>query len=80
MTGNDLVDFVDHQLFPYLSKFKEKADSPKTIEYKIGEIFSEVKNKIHSGYNLREILELADSLPFNSADEKHELSHFMKPR
>ena len=57
MTGNDLVDFVDDNLFPYLSKFKEKADSPKTIEYKIGEIFSELKNKIQSGYNLREIIE-----------------------
>jgi len=80
MTGNDLVEFVNTKLFPYLSKFKEKADSPKTIEYKIGEIFSEVKNKIHSGYNLREILELADSLTFNSADEKHELSHLYEAK
>jgi type I restriction enzyme M protein len=36
MTGNDLVQFVDGKLFLYLSKFKEKADNPKTIEYKIG--------------------------------------------
>lgn len=80
MTGNDLVEFVDTKLFPYLSKFKEKADSPKTIEYKIGEIFSELKNKIQSGYNLREIIELADALIFSSAKDKHELSHLYEAK
>ncbi len=80
MTGKDLVQFVDFRLFPYLSKFKEKADSPKTIEYKIGEIFSELKNKIQSGYNMREIIELADALEFRSSDEKHELSHLYEAK
>ena len=69
MTGPDLVQFVDHKLFPYLASFKQKADNPQTIEYKIGEIFSELKNKIQSGYNLREILEYADELPFRSQKE-----------
>ena len=80
MEGPVLVEFVNTNLFPYLAGFKQRADNPKTIEYKIGEIFSEVKNKIHSGYNLREILELADSLTFNSADEKHELSHLYEAK
>lgn len=74
MTGPDLVEFVDNELFPYLAKFRELTDDPNTIEYKIGEIFYEIKNKIKSGYNLREILESADSLYFNSSQEKHELS------
>jgi len=80
MTGPDLVQFVDGKLFPYLSKFKEKADSPKTIEYKIGEIFSELKNKIQSGYNLREIIEYADALEFRSTIDKHELSHLYESK
>ena len=80
MTGPDLVAFVDGQLFPYLAKFKEKADSPQTIEYKIGEIFSELKNKIQSGYNLREILEYADELPFRASTDKHELSHLYESK
>ena len=80
MTGPDLVQFVDLKLFPYLSKFKEKADNPQTIEYKIGEIFSELKNKIQSGYNLREIIELADGLPFRSTKDKHELSHLYESK
>lgn len=80
MTGPDLVQFVDLQLFPYLAGFKPKADNPQTIEYKIGEIFSELKNKIQSGYNLREILEYADELPFRSTKDKHELSHLYESK
>jgi type I restriction enzyme M protein len=64
MTGSDLVEFVDGELFPYLAGFKAKTDDPQTLEYKVGEIFSELDNKIKSGYNLREILEYADTLPF----------------
>jgi type I restriction enzyme M protein len=46
MTGDDLTDFVNGKLFPYLKKFKTQADSADTIEYKIGEIFSELKNRV----------------------------------
>ena len=74
MTGDDLRDFVDDKLFPYLRGFKQRATSPDTVEYKIGEIFGEVKNKIQSGYNLREIIEHIDELSFRSQNEKHELS------
>jgi type I restriction enzyme M protein len=75
LTGDDLKDFVDHKLFPYFKKFKISAESPETIEYKIGEIFNELKNKIQSGYNLREVLNLVDELRFQSKTEKHEMSH-----
>ena len=80
MTGPDLVEFVDGKLFPYLAKFKQEAESANTIEYKIGEIFSELKNKIQSGYNLREILEYADQLPFRASTDKHELSHLYESK
>ena len=75
LTGDDLMDFVDGELFPYLKSFKQRADNANTIEYKIGEIFSEIKNKIQSGYSLRDALEKVDQLRFRSQDEKHELSH-----
>lgn len=75
LTGDDLVDFVNIQLFPYLKKFKSDAESADTIEYKIGEIFSELKNRIQSGYNLREVINLIDQLRFRTHAEKHEMSH-----
>jgi type I restriction enzyme M protein len=75
-----LRDFVDQKLLPYLRGFKQRADSPNTIEYKIGEIFGELKNKLKSGYNLREVIELIDTLRFNSQTEKHELSELYEAK
>jgi type I restriction enzyme M protein len=80
MTGDDLRDFVNQTLFPYLHRFKEKADNSKTLEYKIGEIFGEIKNKIQGGYNLRDIIEHIDELRFGSQAEKHELSHLYEAK
>ncbi len=74
MTGPDLTQFVDSKLFPTLRKFQETAQSAKTLEYKIGEIFAELRNKITSGYNLREVINLIDQLHFQSAEDKHEMT------
>ena len=74
MTGPDLQQFVDTKLFPALKKFQETASSANTLEYKIGEIFAELRNKITSGYNLREVINLIDSLHFQSAEDKHEMT------
>src|SRR6266478_3028870 len=80
MTGDDLRDFVNQKLFPYLHGFTQRASGPNTIEYKIGQIFGEIKNKISSGYNLREIIDHIDELRFRSQTEKHELSHLYEAK
>ena len=80
MTGDDLIEFVNRQLFPYLQGFKQRAAGPDTIEYKVGEIFSEIKNRFQSGYSLRDALELIDGLRFQSQTEKHELSHLYEAK
>jgi type I restriction enzyme M protein len=80
LVGDDLTKFVNEKLFPYLHGFKQRATGPDTIEYKIGEIFGEIKNKIQSGYNLREIIDHIDELRFRSQTEKHELSHLYEAK
>lgn len=80
LTGDDLIDYVNRDLFPYLQSFKQRAPNPDTIEYKIGEIFGEIKNKFQSGYSLRDALEYMDSLRFRSQKEKHELSHLYEAK
>jgi len=80
LTGDDLSDFVNIELFPYLKKFKTDAESADTIEYKIGEIFSELKNRIQSGYNLREVINRIDELRFRTHAEKHEMSHLYEDK
>jgi type I restriction enzyme M protein len=80
LSGDDLRDFVNGELFPYLAKFKIAATGSDTLEYKIGEIFSEITNKIQSGYNLREILELVDELKFQTSADIHEMSHLYEDK
>ena len=74
LTGPDLKKFVDDKLFPYLSSFRNTAENFDTIEYKIGEIFSELKNKLQDGYTLRDVIYEVDNLQFQSSEQKHELS------
>jgi type I restriction enzyme M protein len=80
MSGRDLIEFVDGSLFPYLRKFTDTAKGANTIEYKIGQIFGEIKNKIQTGSNLREIIDEIDALKFRSQKEKHELSHLYEAK
>lgn len=80
LSGEDLLEFVNFKLFPYLRKFKQSASSSDTIEYKIGEVFGELKNKITDGASLRDILWYIDDLKFQISEEKHEMSHLYESR
>ena len=80
LTGDDLCEFVDHQLFPYLRGFTQRAAGSDTVEYKIGQIFGEISSKFQSGYNLREVIDFIDELRFRSQTEKHELSHLYEAK
>ena len=77
-TGIDLIEFVNKRLWPYLKKFIEK--SPKTIDHRIGEIFTELNNRIQSGYNLRDCIDRINDLKFQTSEEKHELSDLYETR
>ena len=79
-TGDDLKDFVNTELFPYLKSFKSAANDPNTLEYKIGQIFSEISNKLQSGYSLREVINEVNDLQFLSNEDKHELSSLYEDR
>lgn len=59
--GDDLIAYVDGELFPYLKGFKQRTADANTIEYKIGEIFGEIKNRFQSGYSLRDVVEQMDA-------------------
>lgn len=80
MTGDDLIEFVNQSLFPYLKEFKNSAQNPKSLLYKIGEIFGEVSNKIQSGRNLREVIDIIDTLEFKTQDELDDLSALYEDR
>ena len=60
--------FIDHKLCPHLKQFMVNTNRSNTIEYKLGEIFSEIKNEVQSGYNLTAILNNIDGLRFRSKE------------
>ncbi|MDN5275239.1 MAG: hsdM [Candidatus Saccharibacteria bacterium] len=80
LTGEDLIDFVNQKLFPYLKEFKNATQDVKSLLYKIGEIFGEVNNKIQSGRNLREVIDIIDNLEFKTEEELDDLSALYEDR
>ena len=74
LTGPDLKSFIDDKLFPYLKSFRNNTEDTNKLEYKIGEIFHEIKNKLSDGYSIREVVNAVDKLEFKSSEQKHELS------
>ena len=80
LTGDDLVTFVDQELFPYLGRLKQTSASHNTIQYKVGEIFGEIRSKFRSGYILRDVIEQMQALSFNTQTSRHELSQLYETR
>lgn len=79
-TGSDLIDFVNGKLVPHLKSFKDSSVAADSLQYKIGEIFSEVANRFRSGYTLRDVLQIVATLSFGSSEAKHELSDLYETR
>ena len=73
-SGDDLKEFVNKELFPYLKGFRNVDGDYHSIKYKIGEIFYFMDNRIESGHTLREILDIIDSLNFQNQQDLFELS------
>ncbi|MDC0502356.1 type I restriction-modification system subunit M [Euryarchaeota archaeon] len=80
MIGEDLLEFVNLKLYPYLAEFKQRAPSSDTIEYKIGEIFGELKNKIQYGKTLANVIDIIDQFSFGSNADKHEMSQLYEEK
>ena len=75
ITWDDLKDFVNKELFPYLKSFRNINEDYHSIKYKIWEIFSFIDNRIESGHTIREIIDIIDNLNFQKQEDLFELSH-----
>lgn len=79
-TGDDLLDFVNYRLFPHLAGLRQMGESSGGIHNKIGEIFQELRNKLQSGYNLREVIDRVDHLQFLLNENRFELSQLYEDK
>ena len=67
MTGDELLNFVDQQLFPTLRELP--AQNPRA--YMVREIFEGNNNYMKSGINIRKVLNRLNQIDFNKATERH---------
>ncbi len=73
-SGEDLLEFVNKELFPYLKGFKSITEDPKSIKYKIGAVFEFLDNRIANGHTLREVLDIIDAMDFHNQADLFQLS------
>ena len=73
-SGEDLLDFVNKDLFPYLKGFKNLSEDVKSVKYKIGAIFEFLDNRIANGHTLREVLDIIDEMDFHNQSDLFQLS------
>ena len=73
LTGNDLIDFVNNDLFPYLRGLVGVDEKDQRTV--IAEVFHEVYNSMRSGYLLRDIVNLVNRIDFTSSDDIYTMAH-----
>lgn len=74
ISWDDLKDFVNKELFPYLKSFRNIAENYHSVKYKIWEIFSFIDNRIDSGHTLKDVIDIIDDLNFQKQEDLFELS------
>lgn len=66
MVWDDLKEFVNLKLFPYLDKFRDNSTDYHSMKYKIWEIFHFISNRIENWNTLREVIDIIDWMNFQS--------------
>lgn len=74
MVGDDLKEFVNLKLFPYLKSFRDTEQDYHSMKYKIGEIFYFLDNRIENWNTIREVINIIDEMNFQSQDDLFMLS------
>jgi type I restriction enzyme M protein len=70
LTGDDLLVFVNNQLFPTLKELKLTPDSPKTY-WILKEVFTDLNQYMKNGTLLRQVVNVVDEIDFSDAEDRH---------
>jgi type I restriction enzyme M protein len=72
-TGEQLVEFVNGELFPFLRGLRGRGTSdPRDI---VAAVFKETHNRMLSGYLLRDVVDVVNRIDFTSSDDIHTMAH-----
>ena len=70
LLAKELIEFIDRNLFPYLKSLYGTPGAEK-----IAMIFQELRgNRMKSGYNLKEVIEIINKIDFQKAQDSHVVS------
>ena len=67
-TGDELIDFVNNRLFPYLQNLENDSNQQALI---IRNIFQDTYNYMKSGTLLRQVINKINEIDFNSSEDRH---------
>lgn len=68
LTGDDLIDFINNGLFPYLQNLENDSNNQALI---IKNIFQDTYNYMKSGTLLRQVINKINEIDFNSSEDRH---------
>ena len=68
MTGDELIDFINNDLFPYLQNLENDSNQQALI---IRNIFQDTYNYMKSGTLLRQVINKINEIDFNSSEDIH---------
>lgn len=69
ITGDELLDFVNNQLFPTLKVFAESATPGRATV--IGNVFQDAFNYMKNGTLIRQVLNKINKIDFNRSEDRH---------
>ncbi len=67
--AEELVPFIDGELIPHLRSISGSAERQM-----IGTIFAEIRNRMRSPYNLKDVIVIFSQIDYNNSDDSHILS------
>ncbi len=70
LTGEELISFVNNELFPALQKIADLGDTIPFNQKIVGDAFLDAHNYMKNGYLLRELINEIDNIAFESDDGK----------
>ncbi|MEM9518964.1 MAG: class I SAM-dependent DNA methyltransferase [Actinomycetota bacterium] len=71
-TGEDLLEFVNGELFPYLRELV--GDSERDPRDVLATVFKETYNRMVSGYLLRDVVDKVNQVDFTSSEDVHTMA------
>lgn len=70
LTGDELLEFVDQELFPALRNLDLSTGNKRA--YIVREVFEGNNNYMKSGINLRKVINKLNEIDFNSSKDRHD--------